>query len=505
MTVNTTVIKDQYNCNGILTSLAFTFKVWQTSEVKVILRDSTGAETVLTETVDYTVSLTGDVPSAGSITTVATYAAGNTLTLKEIIPGTQLVDWGEGDRFPADSHEEAADRAAIRHQQQDEKISRALLLPESTALSDLAFPEPSALKYPRWDAAGAALENAELAAFGDLTAHIADTSYPHAAWEAVVPLCKNMIINGGMNVFQRAANADLSAVAALNYLFGPDRFEACWQGTACTSGIWSTQLNASFDSGWAGSLNNLTLTGAGAVYVRHRMESKDARQLYNAAGTKLSSLSFKCYQDTGADVTVTAYLYGANALDNFAATTALTSASASIPTGVVTEVTMEGLSLADCRNGVEILFHFATGAITLKNVLIGDIQLERNARATDIERRPFAQELAMCQRYYQKNYDYAVAPGTAVNASQDMWACSLLANSASVIFAKVPLKPAMRTAPTVTLYDNAGSAGKVNCIVANVAGTASEIVTEGFWVNATMSAANTSKQLSFFYVADAEF
>jgi hypothetical protein len=314
-----------------------------------------------------------------------------------------------------------------------------------------------------------------------------------------------MIINGPMNVFQRAANADLSAVASGAYLFGPDRFEACWTGTACTSGIWSTQKNASFDGGWAGSLNNITLTGTGILYVRHRIESKDARQLYSSAGTKLSSLSFKVYHDVGADITVAAYLYGANAEDNFAATTLLTSGSASISTATVQEITMEGLTLGDCRNGIEILFQFQVGAITLKNVLIGDAQLERNARSTDLERRPFALELAMCQRYYQKSYAYATAPGTAADITQDMWACSLLANSASVIYTKTRLRPPMRTAPSVTLYDNAGASGKVNCVAAGVNGTVSVEGESGFWVNATMGGAGTDKQLSYHWVADAEF
>jgi hypothetical protein len=44
---------------------------------------------------------------------------------------------------------------------------------------------------------------------------------------------------------------------------------------------------------------------------------------------------------------------------------------------------------------------------------IAGVQLEVGATATDFERRPFATELAYCQRYYQKTYELGTAPGTA--------------------------------------------------------------------------------------------
>jgi hypothetical protein len=40
------------------------------------------------------------------------------------------------------------------------------------------------------------------------------------------------------------------------------------------------------------------------------------------------------------------------------------------------------------------------------------VQLEKGTVATGFEVRPYATELALCQRYFQKSFDVTVAPGT---------------------------------------------------------------------------------------------
>ena len=74
MTVSAETNSVTHDCNGVLTAFDFEFKVFQTSDVKVILiLASTGAETVLTETTHYAV--TGSLSAGGKVTTVATYSA----------------------------------------------------------------------------------------------------------------------------------------------------------------------------------------------------------------------------------------------------------------------------------------------------------------------------------------------------------------------------------------------------------------------------------------------
>lgn len=506
MTVNTTVIKDQYSCNGVLTSFAFTFKCWQTSEVRVILRDSAGTETVLTETVHYTVTINSPTPNTGQIDTVETYGATYTLTLVEILPLTQLVDWGEGDRFPAASHEEAADRAGIKDQQMQEKFSRALLLPESTALADLEFPEPEASKVLGWNAAATELENQDLVALGNLTAHEGDTTSPHGAYESLIGIGKNLIINPNGQVGQRVTAGDLTGAATGVFIFGKaDRFEGAWAGTACTAGTLTNSLNpALYDlGGWMG-IASATVTGSCVLSLRQRVEAGTA--LLISGGSVKVSLQFKTWHNTGAARSLVVTINSANATDDFSAVTNIyTSAVQAIAHDTVTSVKLEGLSLGDVSDGFEVTVALTTGAITTKSWVIGDIQLERNDICTDLERRSFGLELVLCQRYYQKSYDYGTAVATATQTGQALLYISALANAASDIYLDTVLRPSMRVAPTVRLWDAAGAVGKVNCVGVGTAGTVSEQTTRGFWVLATMSAGGTLKQLSYHWDADAEF
>lgn len=179
MTVSSTIIKTApYACDAATVQFAFTWKVWETSEVKVILRlASDGTETELVEGTaagTYSVTLSNDTPSAGYITTVTTYSALYEIVILANFPYTQEVDYGEGDKFPAKSHEEALDRGVRLSQQFTEKFGRALLFPETTTLEDIELPEINAARadfYLKINNVGSAIEWANLVAYGDLVAH----------------------------------------------------------------------------------------------------------------------------------------------------------------------------------------------------------------------------------------------------------------------------------------------------------------------------------------------
>ncbi|MBU2177673.1 MAG: hypothetical protein KJ556_21485 [Gammaproteobacteria bacterium] len=179
MTVTSTTIKTTpYACDGATVDFAFSWEVWETSEVKVILRlASDGTETTLTEGTgasSYAVTLSSDMPSAGYITTVTTYSALYEIVIKANFPETQEVDYGEGDKFPSASSEEALDRGVRLTQQLGEQLSRAILFPESTTLEDIELPEISAARadyYLKINNAGSAIEWADLVAYGDLNSH----------------------------------------------------------------------------------------------------------------------------------------------------------------------------------------------------------------------------------------------------------------------------------------------------------------------------------------------
>jgi hypothetical protein len=86
--------------------------------------------------------------------------------------------------------------------------------------------------------------------------------------------------------------------------------------------------------------------------------------------------------------------------------------------------------------------------ITFNAGTVANVQLEKGSTATEFETRPFAEELALCQRYYQKSYNINVAPGTVTDVGKVMDM-----STGTYLFIDRPLKCSMRHAPTVVLYN----------------------------------------------------
>lgn len=169
MTVATTTNRVSYACDGATTVFPYTFKIFEDSDLEVILREiATGAETTLTLTTHYTVSGAGDA-SGGNVTTVATYSNAYTLVIRRVLDLVQETDYIEGDSFPANSHEDALDRLVMLAQQLSEELGRALKLAVTSSYSDLEIPDPEEGKLLGWS--GSVLVNTEFVESGNLTAH----------------------------------------------------------------------------------------------------------------------------------------------------------------------------------------------------------------------------------------------------------------------------------------------------------------------------------------------
>ena len=103
MTVSSTTVKQSYSGNGSTSAFTYSFPINSTSELKVIIRSSTGTETTKTITTHYTVSDTG---SGGTVTFTSGNipASGETVVLLRDTNLTQATDYVENDPFPAESH-----------------------------------------------------------------------------------------------------------------------------------------------------------------------------------------------------------------------------------------------------------------------------------------------------------------------------------------------------------------------------------------------------------------
>jgi hypothetical protein len=127
MTVSTTSNKVTYAGNGSTVSFSFPFRIFAASDLRVIVRSSTGVESLKTLTTDYTVGA-GPWPTGGLVTMVVAPAVGEQLLIKREVSVTQLVDYITADTFPAETHEAALDKLTMIAQQLGEKIGRTLTL-----------------------------------------------------------------------------------------------------------------------------------------------------------------------------------------------------------------------------------------------------------------------------------------------------------------------------------------------------------------------------------------
>ena len=102
----------------------------------------------------------------------------------------------------------------------------------------------------------------------------------------------------------------------------------------------------------------------------------------------------------------------------------------------------------------------ASATIRFTSGTVSKAQFEPGTVATPFERRQYGEELVLCQRYYQKSYSPGIKPGTAVGAGTNGVIFS--GASSNSLGGTVPFQVCMRTAPTYTLYDGSGAAGKIS-------------------------------------------
>ena len=169
MTISTTTIKNSYSGNGSTTTFNYTFKISDDDEIQVIIRSSTGTETVKTKTTHYTVSGVGNA-NGGSITTTTgnTPASGETVVLRRSTPQTQGLDLIENDPMPADNIETAYDKLTAIGQELQEQVDRSLKISRTNTMTSTEFTTSStdrASKVLSFDSSGELSVTQELGTF----------------------------------------------------------------------------------------------------------------------------------------------------------------------------------------------------------------------------------------------------------------------------------------------------------------------------------------------------
>ena len=155
-TLNEVTARASYSGNGTTTSFAYSWRIIDDDDIKVIKVSAAGTATTQTKTTHYTVSGTGD-SGGGNVVFVTAPASGETVVLLRTQPLLQSTDYSL--TTPAETVERDFDKALMALQMHAEKLARALKFAEKSTQTNIDFPEPSTEKCVGWNTAATALEN----------------------------------------------------------------------------------------------------------------------------------------------------------------------------------------------------------------------------------------------------------------------------------------------------------------------------------------------------------
>jgi len=334
---------------------------------------------------------------------------------------------------------------------------------------------------------------------------------------------RNLIINGAMQVAQRGTQSTGITTTGFRTV---DRFRT----SLGTLGTWTEDQSTDAPNEFANSFK-LTCTAEDAspaagdvAYIRYMFEGNELQGLaYGTASAKDLTLSFWVKSNKTGSATVQ-LLQNDNSSKNISPSYTISSADTweyktiSIPADVAGNIDNDngpavsliwwlnsGTNFSSGSNQTTWATYSATdsnasnlgvgGAISDYFQITG-VQLEVGSFATPFEHRSYGEELALCQRYYQKSYSDDVVPGTVTySGRQSMTA------SGTTLSTTVSLVTSMRANPTTVMYSpNTGNTG-IDISSANAQGaTVADQSTKYFRV----AKGGTPGSLSFHYTADAE-
>lgn len=273
---------------------------------------------------------------------------------------------------------------------------------------------------------------------------------------------RNRIINGAMTVDQRNNGASQSLSPGLKYT--ADRWFVNATGGTVTG-----------QRGTGASANQFqyTITGAAgvtSVVFGQRIEA------VNSADLAGKTITISCTLITSALTSVSWQLQRANSDDDFSGVTSIASGTFTTVPGSPARQSAQVTLPASATTGLQIVL--TTGAMTSGTLSIRDFQLEEGTNATPFERRSYAQELALCQRYYEVGFSQGVAHA---------------ASATSVQRANAVFKVTKRVYPSVTTTYTAGAASSPVPV-----SIYPEMAAVGFTSTAS------SQEIAFSYTASAE-
>lgn len=290
----------------------------------------------------------------------------------------------------------------------------------------------------------------------------------------------NRIINGKMAIDQRRAGGGMS-VTSVNALYALDRWATWASGAGTYNILQSTNIPRAGE--FALTLSVVTadtsLAAGDFYFIGQSVEG------YNIADLNLGSANAQTF------------IFAFEALSSVAGTFALAFRNIdgtrsyvttfTLPANVFTSITAtipgDAAGTWNTTNGAGMHISFSVGAGTTSNTpapnvwqagnftsvagtvnwmgtasavfRLANVRLYKGSVDYGPDRRLYAEELALCQRYFCKSYTLDIVPG-AVSASGTT-VLNVFTGTAGGTFYAITYPVRMRAAPTVTLYPDVGT------------------------------------------------
>ena len=315
---------------------------------------------------------------------------------------------------------------------------------------------------------------------------------------------KNYIINGAMQIAQRGTSSTSNGFGSLDRWYnnlsgGSSTFsQETNSNPSETGGIQKyARLNVSSSSDYTGirqRIEDVTSVPAGTVTL----------SFYAKGTAPAGGLYIYTTQDFGtggsSDVDGTPVLI----------TSSLTSSwvryTAQISVGSVDGKTINAGSFFQLT-----ISQGSNSSSTAYDLNITGVQVEAGDTATSFEHRSFGDELARCQRYYCKSYNYDVAPGTDTMVGSK-WGRNYSADGRSANTCQVTFPVTMRITPNVTFRGiHSGTAGRWTSGAANPNASDTDIVVNSLydlcqngWTSMATADISSTQFFGGHFEADAE-
>jgi hypothetical protein len=283
-----------------------------------------------------------------------------------------------------------------------------------------------------------------------------------AVWEDNMRPNRNAIINGDFRIWQRGTSFSTGDE------YTADRWYAA-EGTGATIGI----TRQAFTLGQADVPGeplyylqfDRTVTGSAASQLIQPIESvrtfagREVTLSFYARGEAADTLNFLLRQDFGsggspsADVDLTT--------QNAVLTTSWQKFTYTATLGSISGKTLG----SGGDDSLQVVFEWPTAA-GAEYFEIAHVQLELGPRATPFEWRSMAAEQGLCERFYEKSYPIAIAPGTIEATGVVQWIGQ--ANATDQFDMPAFFKTRKRNTATVTAYNaSTGASSTVRMFLSN--------------------------------------